>query len=418
MILFQVLISIFYLLFFGISLKKPIWAIQFIVFLLPTYLIKFNLGLVPTNLLEGMIILLFLSQLSKLNIRKISQIITQRKLLFSGVFLLFFGLIISTFFSNNSITSLGILKSWFIVPMIFSLIISHQTNKKSAPIIFDSLALSGVTISIIAVIYFILGETTYDGRIAAFFNHPNFLAMYLSPCFIISFSNILKNPYRRYRLYWFLSSILIIFTTLLTQSIGTLVSIIIASITYLVLTKHITRKNKFHLCLGFFLLVVFSIGMLSPKIDILFTTNRSSMHSRIIIWQSATKILKDNWLIGIGAGNFQSYYLDYQKYFPPYLEWSSPQPHNIFLAFWIQLGVSGFLGFLLMLIWFYKSGITILKKEALSATLIAIMSVVLIHGLTDTTYWKNDLSIVFWLLIALMILISRNHYGTDYKLRE
>ena len=418
MILFQVLISIFYLLFFGISLKKSVWAIQFIVFLLPTYLISFNLGLVPTNLLEGMIIVLFLSQLSRLNIRKILQIIAQRRLLFSGVFFLFLGLIVSTFFSNNLITSLGILKSWFIIPIIFSLIASNKTSKNTAPIILNSLALSGLTISIIAIIYFILGETTYDGRIAAFFNHPNFLAMYLSPCFIISFSNTLKNPYRKYRFYWLLSSVLIIFTTILTQSIGALISIIIASTIYLLLTKHITRKNKFLLGLSFLLLVIVSISILSPKINNLFTTSRSSMHSRIIIWRSATRILEDNLLFGIGAGNFQSYYLNYQKYFPPYLEWSSPQPHNVFLAFWIQLGIFGFLGFLLILIWFYRSGVAILKKEALSASLIAIMSVILIHGLIDTTYWKNDLSIVFWLLIALMILMSHNQHKTNYKLRE
>jgi len=26
---------------------------------------------------------------------------------------------------------------------------------------------------------------------------------------------------------------------------------------------------------------------------------------------------------------------------------------------------------------------------------------ILIHGLVDTTYWKNDLSIIFWLVIVL-----------------
>ena len=27
---------------------------------------------------------------------------------------------------------------------------------------------------------------------------------------------------------------------------------------------------------------------------------------------------------------------EYQKHFPPYLEWAVPQPHNLYLAFWLQ----------------------------------------------------------------------------------
>jgi O-antigen ligase len=412
--LFQILISIFFLLFFILSLKNPDWAIRLIIFLLPIYLIKFNLGLVPTNLLEGMIVILFISQLSNLDIREIAQRVIQKKIFLLGIIFLSIGLFASTIFSSDSLTSLGIVKSWFLVPMILALIISQKTNKRIVPIFLNTLTFSGLAMSIIAIIYFILGITTYDGRIAAFFSHPNFLAMYLVPCFLISFSGTFKGVRKNRKASLSFSLIIIFSAILLAQSIGAVISVIFGSLIYITLSKNLSKNKKIYLLSSLLLLITVATTILLPKINTFIESDRSSLQSRITIWHSATMILEDNWLIGIGAGNFQSYYLNYQKYFPPYLEWSSPQPHNIFLAFWIQLGILGFSGFLLILFWFYRSGIKILKKEALSATLIAVMSGILIHGLVDTTYWKNDLSIVFWMIIALMLLISPR----TYRLRE
>ena len=121
-----------------------------------------------------------------------------------------------------------------------------------------------------------------------------------------------------------------------------------------------------------------------------------------MIWHSAEKILESNWFLGIGAGNFQKEYLAYQKYFPPYLEWAVPHPHNVYLAFWLYGGIFGLLGFLsLVYFWFYclsKSQ----KNPNLKLIGLGIMGYILVHGLVDTTYFKNDLAVIFWLLFALL----------------
>ena len=133
--------------------------------------------------------------------------------------------------------------------------------------------------------------------------------------------------------------------------------------------------------------------------DLATRDERSSFSSRIMIWKSSIKILKDNWVVGIGPGNFQETYLQYQKYSPPYLEWAVPYPHNIFLAFWIQAGIIGLVGFLLLISsWFWK----VLKNkkpqdENLRCAVLGVMFYILLHGLVDTTYFKNDLAVIFWL---------------------
>jgi O-antigen ligase len=101
---------------------------------------------------------------------------------------------------------------------------------------------------------------------------------------------------------------------------------------------------------------------------------------------------------------FQKYYLDYQKYFLPYLEWSVPQPHNIFLAFWLEAGILGLLGFLWLIFLFFKTSI---KKTAIHkneyAIILAAIICILVQGFFEATYWKNDLSAVFWILTGIFI---------------
>ena len=141
-----------------------------------------------------------------------------------------------------------------------------------------------------------------------------------------------------------------------------------------------------------------------------------------MIWRAAWMIGKDHPIFGIGPGNFLKYYLDYQKRFSePYLEWAVPEPHNIFLAFWLEAGILGLSGFALLLYWFFKKGIFEYKKarpgsarhgsKDISATilLISLMAYILIHGLFDTTYWKNDLAIMFWVIIGTMLIDNENN---------
>ena len=118
-----------------------------------------------------------------------------------------------------------------------------------------------------------------------------------------------------------------------------------------------------------------------------------------MIWQKAWQVFKQNPVIGIGPGTFQDY-------FPLYPKWGVPQPHNLFLAFLLQAGIIGFIGFIWLILWFFRPR----ADQPWAGTrllLIVIMSYILINGLADTTYWKNDLSLMFWLIIGAMTIIKK-----------
>jgi len=162
------------------------------------------------------------------------------------------------------------------------------------------------------------------------------------------------------------------------------------------------EKNK-KIFLSCFLLagVVFLLQIKTDKLNSLLNfTARSSLSSRLMIWESAGKIIKDNPVWGVGPGNFQEKYLEYQKYFSPYLEWAVPHPHNLYLSFYLYSGILGLAAFLSLLVLWLKKVIW-QKKEAITLIVLGIIIYFLLHGMVDTTYFKNDLAAIFWLAFFL-----------------
>jgi O-antigen ligase len=93
------------------------------------------------------------------------------------------------------------------------------------------------------------------------------------------------------------------------------------------------------------------------------------------------------------------------------LEWAVPQPHNIFLAFWLQAGLLGFAGFLMLLFFIFNALFRILqdkKNATLAAPLLGFFLYVVLHGLIDTTFWKNDLAFLFWVCAFLVLFLHAN----------
>ena len=83
-------------------------------------------------------------------------------------------------------------------------------------------------------------------------------------------------------------------------------------------------------------------------------------------------------------------------------------PHNIFLNFWSELGILGALLFCWIIAKFlWQSGRFFLAERNNQEYFIALglmtsMITLVIHGLVDVPYFKNDLSALFWVSIALL----------------
>ena len=461
----DIVLILFFLIFTAISLRNIRYGVYTVVFSMPLYLIRFSISGIPMTALEVMIYILFLVWIFS-RIRKndfylalvegfggFNRLYKKNFILSIGITLLFLGVIISTTLSSDLRTSLGILKGWFINPFLFFIVfISVIKNNKQIVLSLKSWTFSGVAVSLISIFYLLNNELTFDGRLKSFFLSPNHLAMYLSPALLIAVWFLLKEtkfPIGNLVSSWktdFSSKkmkvvvlIIILIPLYFTYSYGAFLGIFagVACIFYKtykfkinksyflkqylsfprrrestitidnkLYNEHINKKSFFKIVvLVIFVSFIFiSVGKFDQITN---SDNRSSFHSRLMIWNTSKEIIKDNHFLGIGPGTFQEAYLSYaEKFDKPYLEWAVPQPHNIFLAFYLQTGLIGFIGFILILIWFfmrnlkYKNNI----QYPISNILISLMVYTLVHGLVDTTYWKNDLALIFWLIIGMAVV--------------
>ena len=120
------------------------------------------------------------------------------------------------------------------------------------------------------------------------------------------------------------------------------------------------------------------------------------------MWRASWEMIKDRPFVGFGLSGFNNFYsqykLDGHAEIPMY-------PHNIILSFWIETGLSGLIAFLAIL----SASVLEPRQRGLrnpslySYRLIALSMLVsfLVFGMVDEPYLKNDLAVMFWVMLGI-----------------
>lgn len=400
--------------------KALTYFIALVVVLIPVYLVRFNIFGIPTNILEILIAILFFSILSK--------IVTKRQKVSWGsvwVYLFLFSAVLGLALANFSDNALGIFKSWFLIPVIFYWTIINVVVKQDASFIISLLAksakLSLLLISGWAILQYFgaIGLLSYqandqslfqyliDGNLRAFgpFNSPNYLAMFIVPMIFVSMIGVLDTQKGFSRIVYFSSYILPVYALFLTGSRGGMMALgaglFILAVAYI--RKRVKEKTKqvfaiFGLTAG--------VALLVGLVYFLSGSRGGGDNVRMEIYDYAWRLIKHNWIFGIGLGNFQTKVASFvgnDVYQQIFLLPAAYHPHNLFAAIWLNLGLFGIISFA-GLVWdFFKKNIhrKIAPYFTPTCFLVAAVISILVHGLVDTTYFKNDLSVIFFLVIGL-----------------
>lgn len=366
---------------------------------MPVYLIKINIFGLPTNVLEVLILIVLAWTILKQNFREsfAGWLVGLKPNFKIAISIILIGLAVSTLVNENYAVGAGIIKGWFVLPFLFALVAKNTTPKEKTENIYKALYFSGLAVAILSLAYYFFGIMTFDGRLQGIFNSPNYLAMYLAPAILIG---VVSSKYnvasKKEKIFLIFSLGIIAVSFYLTYSYAAWGAVLVSLIIIEFIKNKITIKKILILALVV-IVIGFSQWNTQKFTDLKNTSERSSFSSRIIVWKSAGKIIKDNWMLGIGPGNFQNKYLEYQKYFPPYLEWAVPHPHNLFLSFWLQSGLIGLISFAYLLFLWLKNIFTKKERDMIWYISLGIMLYFVLHGLADTTYFKNDLAVVFWI---------------------
>ena len=133
---------------------------------------------------------------------------------------------------------------------------------------------------------------------------------------------------------------------------------------------------------------------------------RSSTGVRVQVYEISLALIRENPLFGIGLGQFEQQYQEVALRVlgeVPF-EWNMLHPHNVFLAFWLNMGLAGLVAFVWLcgraLLWLTEfSGRQAIKERPLAALMLVV---ILVHGLL-TRHFKNDLAFQFWLFMAILL---------------
>ncbi len=383
-------------------------------FFLQSYLIRFKIFSVPTNLQEILIVLTFIAFLISIIVNKkflqTLKNIPKHWIILSFIFLTILSIVfVRPEFNLDFIRHAKFLFFAVIFTFIFLENFSSNEDRKKALIIGG---LGAILFGIFSVIYNLSGANTApDFRLTGPLDAAVYLAYYLAPFLIFFAINFIENPGKKTNLYLaIILSILII----ATRSMGTILGI------FLVLTIYLFKKQNLKFLknrlVKIFIILVGTIIILATfffKIYPSFQTKYTSLNERNEIWTTSIYLLKEpkNAIFGLGFGQFQETYniaVDKAIGKKP-LDYQVLQPHNIFLLFIFQYGILG----LVFIIFCFAKLIQNLSKPIKSPLSITIFSSFMLlyfflHGLIDTPFFKNDLIILLVLFMELSLVFPNS----------
>lgn len=394
-------------------------------FLAPAYVIKFKLYSYPANLLMLWLVFIWLVFFIWLMVKhrwedfwQFLKNLEKKILVFTGLFFLAgcFGLVIN----GLDRAKLGQFIVLFLQPISIFFLAGYAFKK--TPKTKDYLLLTTYYLLAFAgfcaiVQYYTLwtlppqfwGNSIEPRRALAFFVHPNFYALWAAPLLALLIPDLAENlkskilnPSRLGRpaeadlksLAWVVGAM----GLFLSLSRAGWLGLGMAVIVYLLVAADKKIRAVVFVAAAMALIIIFYIPNWRQRALLPFYGEKSAS-SRLELWQSGWKAVKLSPILGLGLNGYSYRYADLQT--DPSLD-THNFPHNIFLDFWVETGLLGLISFVCITggYIFY-----VLKNRSNPLALgIGLFLIALVaQGLIDNPYFKNDLALVFWIVLSTAI---------------
>jgi len=364
---------------------------------LPLYVVRWHYGPLPTTLLETLILITVAPYVIALW-RKGGIPHPVRTPYDIPIVLLIVAASISVFVPPDKRAALGLYRAFFIEPvLIFYVAVDLLRGEQYLRRAVVSFAIGSSVLALLnlmAVAQALLHHTFHVGGAPnAVYGDANYVAMYLEPPVAFAMALLLFDRKARWR--WLGAAWLSItgLALLLTLSKGAYLALIVLGVIV------ILRLRRWMLPLLAGLVVVSLLISRIPLVAQRIATSENSLIGRFQIYGAAIKMLKLHPIFGLGLGGFD---YTFRK------QASQPYPHDIWLTFWVELGLLGLIAFAVIffgLLWRGWRALPQTEGFYRVAMWGVLGSLVLwgVHGLVDSPYWKNDMSVEFWVIAAIEI---------------
>ena len=176
----------------------------------------------------------------------------------------------------------------------------------------------------------------------------------------------------------------------------------------------------------FWLLILLPVAMLCghdailERIMSIVNPTDTSSTLRIALWESTTAMIMDKPLLGIGWGAYWLVYPEYD-FFLNNANVKIFHAHNMYLNIAAEIGIPGLITFLSIMYGHVRLALSVLRDsfESCSAGLmlgiIAAIGGIIINGLTDYVMFNIQLSMLYWLLNGLIVIVWQQSHQRQHQ---
>ena len=331
---------------------------------------------------------------------------------------------VSLLFSHYGVFSLRELRQTIIVPVLLFLVACWLLeNRQQAWRLIQAFVAGSVVAAAVALVEPIVDPDAVvqaEGvlRLSGFYPSPNHLAMIVERALPLVVAAGMFKLWPS-RVAWPIAGVLAVALLGSFSRAGWIAGLVILLFFIWVLLPELRQRVRLFGGVILVAVLLFAGGVtLGPERvrSLLSVEPGTTTHIRLVNGQSSLQMIADYPITGVGLDN---YLYVHAQYLNP-AAWREPNlshPHNLFLDFWLRLGIVGLafiIGFLVRFFMLtHRIAYSSQKGEtrALGIGLAGSQLAAVTHGMLDNYYFLPDLASWFWLTAALCALV----YTTSRK---
>lgn len=378
--------------------------------LAPAYVVRFHVGPLPTTLLEVVLVVAIAAGLYAFWAE-----IPWRNPFTWPALLLLVAATLDTVFAPDRRAAAGLWKAYFVEPALAGLVIAAlATVRERARLLLAGIAVAAIVAAVLNAFVdgAALATHTFNTETpqVAIYNSANATSLFLEPPAAFALAIALHGDDRRERA--IAAAVYLLAALAIVLSFSRLGWITLVALT--VCVAAFSRWRTWVLA-GTAVVAVAALGLSHSVRDRVFVefdpnSKDNTVKLRYLLWRSSLNMLAHRPVLGGGLSGFKQAIEPYRD--PAYHE-DLIYPHNLALNFWSETGILGLAAFAWLLVQVFRVGRRCLAAgpwpRALGIGLLAMLLAVLVHGLGDVPYFKNDQSLVFWGLLAIPLAAASDN---------
>ena len=375
---------------------------------MPLYVVRWHAGPLPTTLLENLVLLTVLLYL--ITLWRHHEPLPKRTPYDIPILVFLVAGAIGIFVAPDHRAALGVYRAFLLEPIaIFYVAAALLRSAADLRPLLVAGAVSASLFSLAVIVTFagvLIGGHLHPNNAPGVFGiNPNAVALYLEPIAAVAAGFVLFAGDRRSR--WMALAVLafVLPAVACTLSRGAFLAGAVLAVVA------VFSVSNMRLRLGLLATAIVG-GLALSRVPFVATRlahqldpHQSTLVLREAIWSVTLRMLRDHPIFGAGISGYQTVMAHYRtRNLHP-----EPYAHNIFLTTWSEVGLVGLLAFTVILFgllwraWRNFGSANDLYRPLLWGVFGAWV-VFVVHGLVDSPYWKNDLSLEFWILAALEVI--------------